>query len=661
MCGICGILNYGNSVDTFDTSLLTKMSDVLAHRGPDDSGTFVSRNRKAGFGFRRLSIVDLSPAGHQPMHSPDGTVTLIMNGEIYNHLVLRRELEAKGYRYRSRSDTETVLYAYQHYGLDFVHKLLGMFAIAIWDEDKQRLVVVRDRIGVKPLYYAFIGGNFIFGSEIKSILQHPSVHPEMDEDSLEDYLTFLIPPAPKTMFKNIRKLEAGHRMMVDQEGNFVKERYWESVPLGPQPSIDYEGNPVAESMFHPQGSPPSEQESIGTIRRLLKQSIKDRMMSDVPFGVFLSGGIDSSTNVALMAELMDRPVDTFSVGVRDLEKYNELGFARQIAKEFKTNHREIIIDQRDAFEFLPKLVYHQDEPLADPVCIPLYFVSKLARESGTIVVQVGEGSDEQFAGYHWMLRELRFYNTFWKTFNVFPRWLKTAILNSVAPALEKRHAHLMLDYLRKAAENNELYWGGAINFTEAHKRTLINRKSRRDQDRADANAARWHSDLLERDPKADYLKRMIYIEFRNRLPELLLMRVDKMSMATSVEARVPFLDHRMVEYSMQIPLGLKTKNGEPKYILKKAVEGIVPQNIIHRKKQGFAAPVNEWLRNEWHGYLSSELMNSSFVKNGYFNKEYVARLLSDHRDGKRNEGQNLWNLLNLTLWHKQWIEDRNLS
>ena len=656
MCGICGILNYGNAVDTFDTSLLARMSDSIAHRGPDDSGTFVSQGRKAGFGFRRLSIVDLSPAGHQPMHSPDGNVTLMLNGEIYNHLVLRRELESLGYRYRSRSDTETVIFAYQQYGLDFVHKLLGMFAVAIWDEGRRRLVLARDRIGIKPLYYTFTNGNFIFGSEIKAILQHPDVHREMDEETLEQYLTFLIPPAPTTMFKNIYKLEPGHRMVIDSRGNVEKERYWEPVPLGREPSIDIEGNPVSDSVFRPRHSEISEDECVRTIRQLLKQSIKDRMMSDVPFGVFLSGGIDSSTNVALMAELMDRPVDTFAVGIRDLEKYNELGYARQIAHQFKTNHREIIIDQRDAFEFLPKLVYHQDEPLADPVCIPLYFVSKLARESGTIVVQVGEGSDEQFAGYQWMLRELRFYRTFWKAFISVPHWFRNAVLRSVMPALEKRQAYLVLDYLRKAAEGDELYWGGAINFTEAHKRRLIRNGSRTHQERAGASAAVWHREILERDPGADYLKRMIFIEFRNRLPELLLMRVDKMSMATSVEARVPFLDHRMVEYSMQIPAALKTMGGEPKYILKKAVEGIVPHNIIYRKKQGFAAPVNEWLRNEWYGFLDSELMNSYFVRSGTFNKEYLSRLLAVHRSGKRNEGQNLWNLLNLVLWHKQWIE-----
>ncbi len=661
MCGICGILNYGNSAATFDESLLIRMRDTMTHRGPDDAGTFVSKDGNAGFGFRRLSIVDLSPAGHQPMHSADKSVTIVLNGEIYNHLVLRRELEAKGYRYKSKSDTESVIYAYQEYGIDFVHKLLGMFAIAIWDESKRRLVLVRDRIGIKPLYYTFVGGNFVFGSEIKAILQHSSVQAEMNDQVLEHYLTFLIPPAPETLFKNIQKLEAGHRMIIEARGNVAKEQYWSPVPGDSQPSIDLAGMPVGNSIFSGATYPVTERDCVSTIRTLLKQSIKDRMMSDVPFGVFLSGGIDSSINVALMAELMDRPVDTFSVGIRDLEKYNELGYARQIAKQFKTNHREIIIDQRNAFDFLTKLVHHQDEPLADPVCIPLYFVSKLARDNGTIVVQVGEGSDEQFAGYQWMLRELRFYRTLWKGFRMFPASMQSAFYGIMTSSLARRHAYLALDYIRKAAEGDELFWGGAINFTETHKRRLMS-ENRRSGNNASGEIARsWHAEALHRQPSMDYLNRMIYLEFKNRLPELLLMRVDKMSMATSVEARVPFLDHRMVEYSMRIPMTLKIKNGEPKYILKKAVEGIVPNNIIYRKKQGFAAPVNEWLRNEWFGFVENKLLNSYFVREKYFHTEFVESMLTDHREGKRNEGQNLWNLLNLTLWHEQWIEGKSIQ
>ncbi len=404
----------------------------------------------------------------------------------------------------------------------------------------------------------------------------------------------------------------------------------------------------------------TEESCIGTIRSLLKQSIKDRMMSDVPFGVFLSGGIDSSTNVALMAELMDRPVDTFSVGFKDLEKYNELSYARQIADQFKTNHHEVMIDQKMAFDFLPKLVYHQDEPLADPVCIPLYFVSKLARDNGTIVVQVGEGSDEQFAGYQWMLRELRFYNTAWKAYTGLPGFAKSFIHGAAGFFLQRTQGYLALDYIRKGMQGEELFWGGAINFTETHKRLLLDGQRSAGSQLPHTLARQWHKEILQRDPAADYLKRMIYLEFKNRLPELLLMRVDKVSMATSVEARVPFLDHRLVEYSMTIPQQFKIKDGEPKYILKKAVEGIVPNNIIYRKKQGFAAPVNEWLRNEWSGFAESNILDSTLVQQNVLRKDFIKSMIDSHRQRKTDAGQNIWNLLNLVLWHKYWIEGKDL-
>lgn len=656
MCGICGILNYGNANPTFDESLLVKMSDSIRHRGPDDSGIFVSRDKKVGFGFRRLSIVDLSPTGHQPMHSPDGNITIIFNGEIYNHLVLRREFEAKGYRYKSRSDTETIIYAYQEYGLDFVHKLLGMFALALWDESKKRLVLARDRVGIKPLYYTQADGNFLFGSEIKALLKHPRVSRELDHQSLDHYLTFLIPPAPNTLFRNIFKLEPGHRMIVDSSGKVTKEQYWSVVPTRPQPSIDLDGKPVGSSALL-QDDASDETSCVQAIRTLLKQSIKDRMMSDVPFGVFLSGGIDSSTNVALMAELMDRPVDTFSVGFRDLEKYNELEYARQISKEFKTNHHEVMIDQKAAFDFLPKMVYHQDEPIADPVCIPLYFVSKLARDNGTIVVQVGEGSDEEFAGYGWMRREISFYRSLWQAYKAIPRPLRKQMYRVAESVLDPRGSYLVLEYMRKGTYDEELFWGGAIAFQETAKRHLL--PSSLNGHSSPSNlASKWHREILQAIPKADYLTRMIAVEFLHRLPELLLMRVDKMSMATSIEARVPFLDHRLVEYAMKLPSSLKIRGDQSKYILKKAVEGIIPKNIIYRPKQGFAAPVSEWLRDEWFGFTREKLLNSRLVKDNTLSKDFIGQLLMAHREGKRNAGQSLWNLLNLSLWHEHWIEGK---
>lgn len=660
MCGICGVLHTSPIAQKVDPALLVGMSSTMTHRGPDDSGTFVNPAHTVGFGFCRLSIIDLSPAGHQPMSTPDGSVTIVFNGEIYNHLRLRAKLEAKGYRYRSRSDTETILYAYQEYGLEFVHTLLGMFAIALWDEPQKRLVLVRDRIGVKPLYYTIRDGRLIFASEIKAIVAHPLVSRELDPEAMSHYLTFLVPPAPMTMFKGIRKLEPGHLLVIGPDGSPVQSRYWDPGLSQGQPSISLDGDPVSSSPFSRHESLNHRASTAAMVRTLLRQSIKDRMMSDVPFGVFLSGGIDSSTNVALMTELMDRPVDTFSVGFKDLEQYNELSYARRIAKEFTTNHHEIIIDQKDAFDFLPKLIYHQDEPLADPVCIPLYFVSKLARDNGTIVIQVGEGSDEQFAGYSWMRRELRFYRTAWKVYRALPRVVRQALYGMADPWLRGRSSYLVLDYLRKATFDQELFWGGAINFTPRHKEQLLAGAERNAPADSHQYAQAWHRMLLETDPSADYLKRMMYVEFMNRLPELLLMRVDKISMATSVESRVPFLDHRLVEYSMQIPSRWKIRNGQTKAILKEAVAGIIPDDIIHRRKQGFAAPMNEWLRSGWARFVEDTLLNSTLVRDGTFQRDEIRRLIEQHRSGQRDQGQNLWNLLNLTLWHAHWIERKSL-
>ncbi|HEX9615357.1 MAG TPA: asparagine synthase (glutamine-hydrolyzing) [Bacteroidota bacterium] len=658
MCGICGIYDYGNTTPAFDESLLVAMSDEIRHRGPDDQGIFVSRDRRAGLGFRRLAIVDLSQAGHQPMSTPDGSLTIIFNGEIYNHQVLRREFEGKGYRYRSRTDTESILYAYKEYGLEFVHKLLGMFAIALWDDGTKELVLVRDRIGVKPLYYTVVNGQVVFGSEIKAILKHPSVSRELNEEGMAHYLTFLITPPTMTMFAGIRKLEAGHRLVVRADGILRDEQYWTPVPRVPQPSIDLEGNPVGVSPLLGHSAVASEGDHIRTIRSLLEQSVKDRMMSDVPFGVFLSGGIDSSTNTALMAGLMDRPVDTFSVGFRDLEQYNELQYARQIADKFGTNHHEIIIEQKDAFDFLPKLIHHQDEPLADPVCIPLYFISKLARENGTIVVQIGEGSDELFAGYPWMVRELRFYRTLWKYFHALPSFLRKAVYHGAKNILAPQNRFLILDYIRKGAEGDELFWGGAISFTETHKRHLLGNGLQ--GHKTQELAKQWHREILANDPDADFLKRMIYLEFRSRLPELLLMRVDKITMATSVEGRDPFLDHRLVEYAMTIPSHFKIRNGETKYILKKAVAGLIPDEIIHRRKQGFAAPVNEWLRTDWGSFVREKLLGSSLIKRGLFRPDYVGGLIERHASRKQEAGGHLWTLLNLFLWYEYWIEGKNI-
>ncbi len=661
MCGICGIFCQPKSTAYVDQGVLERMRDEMRHRGPDQAGSYISESRKVGLGFRRLAIVDLSPQGNQPMSNSDGTLQIVFNGEIYNHEILRKELESRGFRYHSRSDTETILYAYEVWGKEVVHKLLGMFALAIYDSRKNELFIARDRIGVKPLYYTFADGTFLFASEIKGILQFPGVPREMDNESLYHYLTYLVTPAPKTLFKSIYKIEPGTWGVVDSSGELTTHKFWSPLAQnGEQPTIDIAGNPVSRSSyideFEATLADRREELAVNTVRTLLKRSVGDRMMSDVPFGVFLSGGIDSSTNVALMSQLLDRPVDTFSVGFRDLEKYNELGYARQIAEKFRTNHREIIIDSKTVFPFLSELPYYQDEPIADPVCIPLYFVSKLARESGTIVVQIGEGSDELFSGYSAMLREIKFHDTFWKLYTSFPAFIRKAVYFSVAGAAKSANRYLELEYLRKATYAEELYWGGAINFTEIHKRELLGSAVHLNGLSSLKVAESIYSKMKATGREFDFLQQMTYIEFMNRLPELLLMRVDKMSMATMVEGREPFLDHRLVEFALQIPQSLRIKNGVTKYVLKKAVEGLIPDEIIYRRKQGFAAPMTEWMRGELHEWLRSEVMGSRLVKDDLLNAAYIEKLLAIHKSGKKDFGQLLWNLLNLTLWYKRWID-----
>ena len=640
MCGICGVWEYGASQGSVEPSLLVRMRDEMTHRGPDDSGELIFDDRRGGFGFRRLSIIDLSAAGHQPMHGCDEETWLVFNGEIYNHETLRAGLEQRGHRYASRTDSETILHLYEERGLDFIHDIEGDYAIAIWDGRTQQLVLVRDRIGVKPLYFYHQNGCFIFASEIKAILQHPSVTADIDEQQLYHYLTFLTTPAPSTLFRDIQKLPAGHVLVLKRDGTLNIQRYWDAMPPSQQL--------VA-----------SEDEHRAEILRLLRDSIRKRMMSDVPFGVFLSGGVDSSANVALMSELMTRPVETFTVGFSDAEYLNELDSARRIAKQFATNHHEVIISEKEMQDFLPSLVFHQDEPIADPVCVPLYYVSKLARDSGTIVVQVGEGSDEIFSGYENYVRHLRIYENFWRHAEALPRGLRRALSNLSRPLLEatgrKRTA---IELIRRLGADEPLFWGGAVVYDETFKPRILSQQMRaRMNGLSSLQVVEPYLNQIERErPESDFLTRMTYLELKLRLPELLLMRVDKITMATSVEARVPFLDHHLVEYALALPRSLKVQGVTGKHILKRALEEILPHDLLYERKRGFGAPVREWFREGLGGWFDEHLMNSTMRRRDLLNYEFVGRMLDEHRRRTKDWGFHLWALLNLSLWYERWID-----
>jgi len=645
MCGIVGIFACCDkpSEEIICSEILNRMSDVITHRGPDSNGVWISKDNSCGFAFRRLSIIDLTPAGNQPMTTTDGTVTIVFNGEIYNYLSIRQELIEKGYSFRSRTDTEVILYGYKEWGYKVVERLSGMFAFVLYDDDKKLIFGARDRIGKKPLYYTFQDNYFIFASEIKSILQHPKVSKEVNFDEIPNYLNFGISSNKATLFKNIYKIPPAHFFVLTQDGHFKLERYWNPFVLGINNDI-------------------TEQEATQKIIDILRVAIKDRMMSDVPFGVFLSGGIDSSLNVALMSELMNRPVDTFTVGFKELQKYNELHYARKIVQIFNTNHNEILIDSNDAFEVLYDLVWYEDEPNADPVCIPLYFLSKLTRNSGTIVVQVGEGSDEQFVGYNWLLRDYKFYNSLWKLFVSFPDIIKKGTYSLSKPFFKLVHQYLPLDFIRRAANGEEYYWSGISIFPPSEMQVML----KRNFDHLVETPWNYVKTILDdarnlSDGKLNFLQWVLFVEISQRLPELLLMRVDKMGMANSIEARVPFLDYRLVEFTMSLPEKMKVPDGKTsKYLLKKAVEGILPKEIIYRKKQGFWAPINEWLKNEWYEFTISKINNSNLLSN-FFNLNYLNFILREHRKGIGKYGFRIFTLLNLALWYEKYFDNQKID
>jgi asparagine synthase (glutamine-hydrolysing) len=641
MCGICGIWEFGASEGRIDLPLIAAMRDEMTHRGPDADGAFVFDEGRGGLGFRRLSIIDLSAAGNQPMRGCNDRVWLVFNGEIYNHKTIRARLEQRGHVYHSLTDSETILHLYEERGLDFVNDIEGDFGIAIWDADRGQLVLARDRLGVKPLYYYQKDGRFIFASEIKAILRHAAVTPELDEEQLYHYLTFLTTPAPTTLFRKIQKLPAGHLLVVKRDGTTECKQYWDALP-GQSPQR-------------------SEEEHQEEILRLLRDSIRKRMMSDVPFGVFLSGGVDSSANVALMSELMSQPVRTYTVGFKDDNELNEMEGARAVAKRFATDHHEVVIGREEMREFLPELVFHQDEPLADPVCVPLYYVSKLARETGTIVVQVGEGADEIFAGYDWFRKYVRIHDLFWRQAEKLPLALRHSLSAMAKPLMEasfgKRTA---IELARRFGAGEPLFWGGAIVFDEELKRQLLLNRSAPLDGHSSYQAVQTHLDRIARArPESDFALRMSYLELKLRLPELLLMRVDKMTMANSVEARVPFLDHQLVEYAMSLPAAYKIKGSSGKHILKRALEKVLPADLLYRPKRGFGAPVREWFRGEGGRELGAMITNSSLRRRELFDYKLVERLLDEHQRGARDWSFHLWALLNVSLWYDRWIDSSN--
>ena len=659
MCGIVGSFQPKDG-EACTVDVLTAMRDRMVHRGPDGAGVWREAGGRCGMAHRRLSIIDLSRAAAQPMSNHDGTVVVVFNGEIYNHAELRRDLERLGkYRWKTdHSDTEVLLHAYEEWGLECVHRFYGMFAFALYDArspDEPVLHLVRDRLGIKPLYFSRTGkGEWLFASEIRALMAHPDLSPEMDLTAFWHYLTFIVVPAPLTMFRGVFKLPAAHMMSIDHKGRAVARRYWDSRP---DPA-----RPLSEKDL-------PETEAVAEVTRLLKRSIARRMVSDVPFGVLLSGGVDSSLNVALMSELMDRPVTTFTIGYEGLEEINEFEFARRVSRRYRTDHHETRINHKQAQDFLPLLVQLQDEPIADNVCIPLYFLAELVRQSGTTVVQVGEGADEHFLGYwwceHYRQKEREVYDPARRTRSVWTSLLARFRGDLTASAEDE-------EIRQRARLGQELFWGGAVCWWGRMRNRLTPHPSRFQQDidcpvegllseshtRLDSHAVVKH--YLEGLPNAgvglDVLSKIPYLEMKVRLPEHLLMRVDKLTMAHSVEARVPFLDHDVVEFATRLPASYKLRDGVGKYILKKAAEPYLDADMIYRKKQGFGAPMDQWFKEGDFGRRClSAFERSQLRKEGFFDNEYIEGLLRAQMSGGGGYSFHVWTILNVVLWHEVWV------
>ena len=626
-----GALTFKNSSFSVTEPYINRMRDTMVHRGPDGAGVWVLKNGRVGLGHRRLSIIDLSDAAAQPMCNKDGTLWISFNGEIYNHVEIRTELEELGgHEWKTdHSDTEVILHAFEQWGIDCLEKFCGMFAFALWDDKARQLWLVRDRIGIKPLYYSIHHSRITFASEIKALLQDPDQKRAVHEEAFYHYLSFLTTPAPQTLFDGIKKVPAGTWLRIDEEGLMRESRYWDVLDHT-SPMTDVTEDEIAKRIVAE-----------------LRTAVNLRKVSDVPVGIFLSGGIDSSTNAALFSEGEEGSVKTFSIGYKgEYQSYqNELHYARKMADEVGAEYHERLLTIDDLIDFLPQMVHLQDEPIADPVCVPVYYVSKLARDNGVIVCQVGEGADELFWGYPgWkQALELQRYDDL-----PVPRMFKK--LGLAALRMGGRQKTLYYEWLRRGAEGQPIFWGGAEAFSEAQKERLLSPGLRKRL----AGLTSWEAlkPIRKRfEDKAwekSHLNWMTYLDLNFRLPELLLMRVDKMSMGVSLEGRVPFLDHKFVELAMSIPQSVKTRNGTLKYILKKAVRGLIPDEMIDRKKQGFGVPVYEWFFDKLGDKTSQEL-DSFCEQTDFLNKSEVISLIDKGR------GSQVWYLLNFALWWKEYL------
>ena len=630
MCGIAGFFGPEENLDSTERrETVKRMCDIIEHRGPDDEGFYTEGG--VALGMRRLSIIDLV-TGHQPISNEDGSIWIVFNGEIYNFCELRDDLVARGHTFQTQTDTEAIVHLYEEMGEACVERLRGMFGFAIWDRRERKLFLARDRVGKKPLHYSLAGDTLVFGSEIKSILQHPDIAREVNIEAISDFLSFGYVPDPQTAFRGITKLPPGHTLTF-KNGRLSTRCYWD---------FDYRQADEAEYGR-------DESYYVERLRELIAESVKLRLVSDVPLGAFLSGGIDSSTVVAMMARQMDRPVKTFSIGFSE-SSFDELHHARITARHFNTDHHEFVVTP-DVCKIVEDIVWHHDEPFGDVSSIPTYMVSKMAREHVTVILS-GDGGDELFAGYErYLIDRDR------QVFERIPGFIRRNLMLRASRALPR--AVYGKNFLRNVAlEGDARYVDSLSYFDEDAKQELLSAEIRRELGGRDSSAG--YRQLLTVPHSAKHIDRLLYLDSKTYLPGDILTKVDRMSMAHSIEARVPLLDYKLIEFVQTIPASLKLRGRMTKHILKQAVRGLVPDQIIDRPKQGFGVPIAKWLNNELRDMLHDTLTDSRTRQRGYFNQQSVEAILNEHARGRRDNSRHLWGLLTLELWQRTFI-DNNLA
>src|SRR5215467_1237288 len=632
MCGICGIAIPKQLNRRVSESRLVAMRDTLAHRGPDDAGLYLDGG--VGLGHRRLSIVDLG-GGRQPMANEDHRVWIVFNGEIYNHRDLRRELEERGHQYRTVSDTETIIHLYEEQGARAVERLSGMFAFAIWDSARRELLLARDRLGVKPLYYALDGdGTLYFASEIKAIVEARAVAPEINYPALPDYLANHAPSGEETLFRGVKRLPPGHTLTW-RDGQVEIRKYWDM-------SFARNGHSVV-----------SDRDAVEQWTELFRAAVRSHLMADVPLGVFLSGGIDSSAIAAMMSGMAREPIKTFSVGFAEREA-NELEYARAVARAFNTDHHEVIVSPDDFFAVMPRLIWHEDEPLGHLASVPLYFVSELAARHVKVVL-TGEGSDELMAGYY----------RYWKTvYNLSlgaryhgwtPEALRRAARAGIArlPDGSSLRRRLSRTFLSRTPDVESLYLDNFAVFSREQQLSLLTPEAKDRAGSLDPYAVTRRR--LAQSDATTTLNRLLYADAKTYLHEL-LMKQDQMSMAASLESRVPFLDHRLVEFTARLPERMKLRRMTTKYVLRRAMKGVLPEPILARPKMGFPAPVGAWFRGAYRSVIEDYALGARSRERGVFDPAVVRNLVAEHQSGARDHSQRLWSLVNFEMWARQFID-----